>query len=129
MVRAMGPSPAWAETRRVLLKASRSGSIITIGAKPVLHQMKGNALYTASKSAVVAMTLSAAEECRPSDIRVNCILPATLQTKNNLSWASEEQFKQFTPLADVASTISFLLSEAGKGITGLTIPMYNKMEW
>lgn len=111
------------------LKKKNEGSIVVIGAKPVIHQTNENALYTASKSAAVAITLSVAEECREFNIRANCILPATLQTKNNLSWASEEEFKTFTPLEDVADIISFLMSEKSKGITGMTIPMYNKVEW
>ena len=110
-----------------ILKQNNGGSIVTVGAKPVVHQVKGNALYTASKSVVVALTLSVAEECREHHVRANCILPATLQTPNNLSWATEEQFKKFTPLQDVADTISFLMSDKGKGITGTTIPMYNEI--
>jgi len=112
-----------------ILKKSGKGSIVTIGAKPVLHQLKGNTLYTASKSALVAITLSVAEECRNFNVRANIILPATLQTPNNLSWATEEQFKTFTPTEDVADTIAFLMSDKGRGITGLSIPMYNKIEW
>lgn len=112
-----------------LLKAAGTGSIVTIGAKPVLHQLKGNTLYTASKAALVAITLSVAEECRKYNVRANVILPATLQTPNNLSWATEEQYKTFTPTEDVADTIAFLMSDKAKGITGVNIPMYNKIEW
>lgn len=112
-----------------ILKAAGMGSIVTIGAKPVLHQAKGNTLYTASKAALVAITLSVAEECRNFNVRANIILPATLQTPNNLSWATEEQYKTFTPTEDVADTITFLMSDKAKGITGVNIPMYNKIEW
>jgi len=110
-----------------LLKEQKTGSIVTIGAKPVIHPTKGNAPYTASKSAVVALTLSVAEECREFHVRANVILPASLQTPNNLSWATEEQFKKFTPLQDVADTISFLMSDKGRGITGTLIPMYHEI--
>lgn len=110
-----------------LLKKNNGGSIVTVAAKPVIHPASGNAIYTASKSAVLAMTLSVAEECRESHVRANCILPATLQTPNNLSWAKEEQFKKFTPLEDVAETIAFLMSEKSKGITGTLFPMYNEI--
>lgn len=112
-----------------LLKENNSGSIVVIGAKTAIHQTKGNAVYSASKSAAIAISLSVAEECRENNVRVNCILPATLQTKNNLSWATEEEFKTFTPLEDVADMISFLMSDKSRGITGMAIPMYNKIEW
>ncbi len=109
------------------MKADGAGSIITVGAKPALHPVAGNAVYTASKSAVIALTLSAAEEGRTSGVRANCIVPAALQTPGNLSWASKEQFDTFTPLTDVAATIQYLLSDAGKGVNGTVIPMYNKI--
>lgn len=110
-----------------VLKQHGKGAIITIGAKPALHPTAGNSVYAASKSAVIALTLSAAEEGRPHQVRANCIVPAALQTPGNLSWASKEQFETFTPLEDVAETIGYLLSDAGKGVTGTVIPMYNKI--
>lgn len=103
------------------------GSIITIGAKTAVHPVEGNAVYTASKAAVIALTLSAAEEGRKSGIRANCIVPAALQTPGNKSWATEAQFNTFTPLKDVADTILFLISDEAKGITGTVLPMYNKI--
>ena len=110
-----------------LLKQSGNASIITIGAKPALHPVAANSVYTASKSAVIALTLSAAEEGRQAGVRANCIVPAALQTPGNLSWASNEVFQTFTPLQDVADTIVYLVSDAAKGITGTIIPMYNKI--
>ncbi len=109
------------------LKKNNGGSIITIGAKPAIYPAAGNAVYAASKSAVVTLTLSVAEEGREAGIRANCIVPATLQTQNNLSWATPEQYKTFTPTTDVADVILYLLSEAAKGITGTVLPMYNKI--
>lgn len=110
-----------------LLKNNNEGTIITIAAKPAIKQTKMHAVYAASKSATLTLTMASAEECRPYQIRVNAIVPDTLQTKNNLSWASEEQFQKFTKLEDVADTISFLVSEKGKGITGMAIPMFGKL--
>ena len=110
-----------------ILKANGGGAIVTVGAKPAIHQSAGNAVYAASKSAVITLTLSTAEEGRGFNIRANCIAPATLQTPNNLSWATPEQFKTFTPIADVAAVIAFLQSEEGVGINGMVIPMYNKL--
>lgn len=110
-----------------MLKESGKGSIVTIGAKPALHPVAGNAVYTASKSAVIALTLSAAEEGRRDGVRANCIVPAALQTPGNLSWASKEVFATFTPLQDVADTIAYLMSDQSAGVTGTVIPMYHKI--
>lgn len=110
-----------------LFKKRKEGSIVTIAAKPVLHPAKGNALYAASKSALAALTLNAAEEGRKHGVRANCILPATLRTKNNRSWASDEQFENFTPTEDVADVIAFLVSGNGRGVSGNLLPMYHKI--
>lgn len=110
-----------------VLKSNGGGSIITIGAKPAIMPAKGNSVYAASKSVAITLTLSVAEEGRSTNIRANCIVPETLQTPNNLSWASEEQYKTFTPTTDVADIIQFLMSDAGKGVNGTIIPMYNKI--
>lgn len=109
-----------------VLKKNGGGAIVTIGAKPALVQAKGNSVYAASKSALITLTLSTAEEGRAFSITANSIAPETLQTPNNLSWASEAQFKNFTPTSEVAEVIAFLLSDAGKTVNGMVIPMYNK---
>jgi NAD(P)-dependent dehydrogenase (short-subunit alcohol dehydrogenase family) len=110
-----------------LLKKNMGGAIITIAAKTVLHPAHGNAVYTAGKSALAALTLSVAEEGRAFQIRANCIVPAALQSPANLRWAGRELFETFTPLQDIADTIAFLVSENGRGITGCMLPMYHKM--
>lgn len=110
-----------------IFKSQKHGAIVTIGAKPALHPVAANAVYTASKSAVIALTLAVAEEGRASNVRANCIVPAALQTPGNLIWASKEQFETFTPLEDVADTILFLMSDQGRGVTGTVIPMYHKI--
>ena len=110
-----------------VLKKNNAGAVVAIAAKPVLHPSPGNAAYAASKSVVASLILHAAEEGREFNISANCILPATIQTPSNLSWASKEEFAKFTPPSDIADMIAFLVSEKGKGITGTLIPMYNKI--
>jgi NAD(P)-dependent dehydrogenase (short-subunit alcohol dehydrogenase family) len=110
-----------------ILKSNRSGAIVTIAAKPVLHPVKGNAVYTASKAALSALTLSAAEELREFDVRANCILPAVIKTSQNINSAGEKEAEKFTPPEQIADVITFLVSESGRGITGTLIPMYNKI--
>ncbi|MEZ5013804.1 MAG: SDR family NAD(P)-dependent oxidoreductase [Chitinophagales bacterium] len=112
-----------------VLKQYGGGSIVTIGAKPAIRPMAGNIAYAASKSSVVTMTLAVAEEGKPFHVRANVIVPATLQTPNNLSWADAEMFQKFTPLDHVAGNIAFLMDDASAGVSGTVIPMYNQLPW
>ncbi|MGH2645819.1 MAG: SDR family NAD(P)-dependent oxidoreductase, partial [Chitinophagaceae bacterium] len=59
-----------------LMKENGSGAIVTIGAKPALHVIAENAVYAASKAALIHLTLAAAEEGRPFHVRANVIAPA-----------------------------------------------------
>src|SRR5262249_17410199 len=61
-----------------LLLASK-GSIVFIGSVAGLIGIKKRFAYCASKGAIVAMTRQLAVEY-PTDIRVNCICPGTVQT-------------------------------------------------
>lgn len=109
-----------------LMKEQGSGSIVTIGAKPALHIGSENAVYSASKAALINMTLSAAEEGRSFHVRANVIAPAVIRTEANAKWASStKELEKWTPPEEIAQTISWLISEAASGVTGTIIPMFH----
>lgn len=104
----------------------QGGAIVTIGAKPALHPTGENAVYAASKAALINLTLSAAEEGRRDHVRANAIVPAVIRTKSNLAWASSpEEAEKWTPPEDIARVISWLLSDEGASVTGTIIPLYH----
>ncbi len=84
------------------------------------------AVYSASKGGVIALTKALAKELGPSGIRVNCVSPGCIKT-DMLSEFSEETLKSLaedTPLGrlgepgDVAKAIAFLASDGASFITG-----------
>ncbi|HVB03272.1 MAG TPA: SDR family NAD(P)-dependent oxidoreductase [Chitinophagaceae bacterium] len=101
------------------------GSIVTIGARAVLHPAPGNGAYTASKSALVALTLNAAEEGRKHQVRANCIVPAVIGTPAAKLGIDEKEGAKWTPPEDIADLVSFLVADASRGITGTLFPMYH----
>lgn len=108
------------------MKEARRGSIVTIGAKPAIHPGAVNAVYAASKAALVNLTLSVAEEGRGSGVRANVIVPAVIRTAANAQWASSpDELDKWTPPEDIAGVVSWLLSPAGESVTGSVIPMYH----
>ena len=111
-----------------LLKKN-SGNIINIASIWGVKGAATEALYSASKAAVIAFTQALAGELGPSGIRVNCIAPGVIDTKMNadLSDREMEALRLSTPLErigtgeDIAGIVSFLLGKDASFITGQTI--------
>ena len=86
-------------------------------------------LYSASKGAINALTLSLAKELGPSNITVNAICPGLIDTKMNKSLSQEtiNNVVEETPLQrigkpqDVANLVEFLSSDKSNFITGQII--------
>jgi NAD(P)-dependent dehydrogenase (short-subunit alcohol dehydrogenase family) len=109
------------------MKKAGHGSIVTVGAKPAVHPGAVNAVYAASKAALINLTLSAAEEGRAFGVRANVIVPAVIRTAANAGWASSpDEMKQWTPPEDIAAAISWLIAP-GAFVTGSVLPMYQGM--
>lgn len=85
--------------------------------------------YSTAKAALIGFTKALAKEVGPAGIRVNCVAPGVICT-DMLSALSEEtlnSLKEETPLCrlgapeDVASAVSYLVSDAASFITGQVI--------
>lgn len=87
--------------------------------------------YSAAKAGVIGLTKALAKEYAPSNIRINCVSPGLIDTKMNSSYSKEdlESFIKEIPVQrigtvnDIASTISFLLSDDARYITGQVLPV------
>jgi NAD(P)-dependent dehydrogenase (short-subunit alcohol dehydrogenase family) len=66
-----------------VLKAAAGGSLVGIGSVAGLRGSSQMAPYAATKSAVMRLTESLADELRPDRIRVNAVLPTTIDTPQN----------------------------------------------
>jgi NAD(P)-dependent dehydrogenase (short-subunit alcohol dehydrogenase family) len=121
------------ETARVSLQAllpgmveRKRGSIVMAGSRAAERPWESAkaAAYAASKAAVVALAQAVAAEVRDSGVRINVILPSTVDTpQNRASMPSADASRWVTPesIADVAK---FLLSDAARDISGAAIPVY-----
>ncbi len=106
--------------------AKGGGSIINIASIWGESPASCEALYSASKSAVISLTKAMAAELGSSGIRVNCVSPGVIDTKMNSALSAEdmEQLRLSTPLErigktdDVANAVDFLLSDKASFITG-----------
>jgi NAD(P)-dependent dehydrogenase (short-subunit alcohol dehydrogenase family) len=101
-----------------------SGKIISTAARPGLSGRANMAAYSASKSAVIRLTESMAEEYKGKGIRVNCILPGTIDTPQNRQEMPDARFDNWVKPESLAGVIVFLCSDAARDIHGAALPVY-----
>jgi len=109
--------------------SNKSGKIVNISSIWGKVGSSMESLYSASKGAINALTLSLAKELGPSNICVNAICPGLIDTKmnDNINADSISDFVENTPLRrigkpkDVANLVEFLISDKANFITGQLI--------
>ncbi len=104
----------------------RSGSILLVSS--IWGQTGGSceAVYSASKAALIGLTKALAKEVATAGIRVNCVAPGMIDTPMNaaLSEKEKEEICEEIPLGragtpeETAETVFFLAGEGAGYITG-----------
>ena len=127
-------------TAPVLLQASilankrlnREASIVFIASRAYEAPSFGNAVYSASKGALVSYSKCLALELSSRQIRVNCICPGmiwtdlitkTLDEKDLIQAEQAYPLKRFGRVDDVANLAVYLLSNASSWMTGSAIDL------
>jgi 3-oxoacyl-[acyl-carrier protein] reductase len=116
-------------TQAAVKHLSEGASIINIGSAVSRLKPAGSAVYTATKSAVDAITGVFAKELAPKKIRVNSINPGIVETEGSQSAGFigsdfEKDLVAHTPLgrtgqpSDIASIAVFLASDDSRWLTG-----------
>lgn len=114
--------------RQMLLHQTK-GSIVHISSISVHTGYKGLAMYASTKGALEAFSKNSAREWGELGIRSNCVVAGFMETEmsSSLSEAKKNRIskrtslKQLVDVNSVAETISFLLSDNSKSITGQNI--------
>ncbi len=100
-----------------------SGRIINIGARAALRGTGAMGAYCASKSVVLRLTESLADELKASGINVNCILPSIIDTPRNREDMPKANFSNWVTPDEIAGVVMFLASDAARAIHGASIPV------
>lgn len=109
-----------------------SASLVFISSIMGKYGQPGKIAYCASKAAVIGGVKALALELASKNIRVNCVLPAVVNTEmskilfDNLGKQEQEKILNMHPLGlgdseDVANACIYLLSDASKWVTGTNL--------
>lgn len=104
----------------------KNGRIINVSSVLGVSGASCEAVYSASKAAVIGLSRALAKELAPSGICVNCVAPGMVDTDMNSQLSAEDRraFAEEIPLgreaapSEIANVIYFLASEAASYITG-----------
>jgi NAD(P)-dependent dehydrogenase (short-subunit alcohol dehydrogenase family) len=108
--------------------SAKRGSIVVVGSRAVEQPWSSarSSAYAAAKSAVVALAQTVAAEVRESGVRVNAILPSTLDTPANRAAMPKEDASRWVSLSSASGVIAFLLSDDARDISGAAVPVYGR---
>ncbi len=121
------------------LFGDKGGNIINISSGASKMPMAGVSLYSATKAAIDAITISLSKELGAKNIRVNSILPGATETEGahtagvTTGSEAEKMFVANTPLGrrgqpeDIAKAAVFLASDDAAWITGEAISVSGGM--
>ncbi len=106
----------------------KHGSIVVVGSRVVERPWTsgGAAAYAASKAAVVALAQTVAKEVLEHGVRINSILPSTMDTPANRRAMPEADPAKWVALESASAVIAFLLSEAARDVSGAALPVYGR---
>jgi NAD(P)-dependent dehydrogenase (short-subunit alcohol dehydrogenase family) len=130
-----------------MLKSAGGGAIVNLSSAAGRFGYAFRTPYSAAKWGVIGFTQSLAKELGPADIRVNAILPGIVEgprmsgvisaraRQMNVSYEAMEKtyldrvsLRRMVTAGDVAATVVYLLSPAGRNISGQSIGVDGNVE-
>jgi len=118
-------------TKHVLrsMMSARAGRIVNMSSIVATHGAKGLSAYAATKASLEGLTRSLAREVGPLGITVNAVAPGFVATAltEELGESARERIMRRSALrrmaepADIAGAVDYLLSDAARNITGVTL--------
>ena len=105
------------------LRRSESGAIVTIGAQTALKPGRNAGPYAAAKAAIATWSMALAAGLKGDGIRVNCVLPGTLDTSANRESMPDAKRDAWVAPRDLGNLLVYLCSPASRPLTGTSIPI------
>ena len=130
------------------MKSRRHGAIINFSTGSTRTRLPMRTAYVVSKYAVEGLTLNAARELGPHNIRCNAILPGAINNARMKKIVSDkaaalgqpleavtQEFLKFISMrtmvepAEIADMVLFLASDGAKKVTGELVSVSGNVEW
>jgi NAD(P)-dependent dehydrogenase (short-subunit alcohol dehydrogenase family) len=130
-----------------MLKEAGGGSIVNISSAAGRFGYAYRTPYSAAKWGVIGLTQSLAKELGGHGIRANAILPGIIEGPRierviaaraaqvgvshadmTEEYVSRISLRRMTPPEDVAAMATFLISEAGRNVSGQSLPVDGNLE-
>ncbi|EAR49529.1 short chain dehydrogenase [Oceanicola granulosus HTCC2516] len=130
-----------------MLRAAGGGAIVNMSSAAGRFGYAFRTPYAAAKWGVIGFTQSLAKELGPDDIRVNAILPGIVEGPRidgviaaraaqtgvsveamRAEYVGRVSLRRMTPPEDVAAMAAFLISDAGRNLSGQSFPVDGNLE-
>ncbi|MAS35213.1 MAG: 3-oxoacyl-ACP reductase [Anaerolineaceae bacterium] len=107
-----------------MLQQNTPGSIVVVLARHAFEGQKNHSAYGASKAAAQRIVQSMAKELADRQIRVNAVVPGTIDTSANRRDMPNADFSKWVSPVQIADVIMYLCSDAAQPINGDSITVY-----
>jgi len=101
----------------------QKGSIANIASRAALDLPAGLSAYATAKAGVLAVSEILQKEVGARHVRVNTILPTTIDTPANRVAMPDADFSQWTRPAAIAEVVYWLSSDSGATVRGAVVPV------
>jgi NAD(P)-dependent dehydrogenase (short-subunit alcohol dehydrogenase family) len=106
--------------------AAGGGAIVCVSSRAALRPFPGAAGYVTAKAAVLGFVDALDAEYRGDGIRVNAVLPSTIDTPANRRAMPRADTSAWVAPEAIAEVIAFLCSEAAAATSGAHVPVYGR---
>jgi NAD(P)-dependent dehydrogenase (short-subunit alcohol dehydrogenase family) len=105
------------------MRARGAGCIVNVASAATASRPAGLAAYVAAKTGVVVLTETLQKELAGTGVRVNAVVPTTIDTPANRRAMPDADFSRWTPPEAVARVVLWLASDAAAPVRGGLVPV------